>query len=1357
MRCRRATTKASLIQTGVELARTTLDHGGFRLKAPSERVEQAKDLQIDIIQSGRHIGTFLLKKQDSSGHYLSAVHLSEELKGLDFKRLTVPLRGKAGLLAKAERIIMKAVSAKKDWSAFSEELNSFRHDFFWSSRESWYDAYPLLLRLLRKAAESAGTDSGKPVLNFIAAIDELLAAETDRKLLEGAARAWLAELHASSIDMASSVRPFATVLSSLHNLFPDADLRPGLARLLYSARQKLVSMPIAPGRLLDSVRKFAQPESAGLEQYGEKSRSRLLHSLSQAAAALDREAIDEVFSFLSGLDPGLFESERMIVLFQEAASGRVNPDSAGEFTAALLELVRFFPGLSPRALETMRSLVSEVLSALASIDRPDLCRRLLETLAQDGAAGNDLLMTPAVAQAVLHAGNHSLVGAYAAMLTHVTIPAPGITGLSSENWAEKVNPLHLDRLTKFLDLIQIGDDQLQEVLLHVIANLSVTGVFIPDDRIFQRRISAYLNSPAMHAPFLLTFLLLAKLPVYFHEVGAVSALRDLSTEIDSWGNDPVLYFLRKQVHVNASNYNIRLIEKIIASWVFNDLSLVRDAVPPDVYENRKPELVARYSPAVVTFFRSHGVLDEKGALHFRKILELPDAELRSVVREGQLDEVPSKIMLLCRLYREVVRKYSFDPVGSNERDGAAEITNAVNTVNTMRSAERVFRSAEKTEAREDLYFKRHIAFGIPSVLGTYHEPKFDALVRFLQQGSFVRKHLEESALALASRGPHAPLDDIRSRLRVLAVCRDMLAVHGLENMQIEEFETIIEHGELQLSQAVDLLRMWQKEIAWMVRFFNTAFHAPLTALLGILPEEDLPGHLRGLDREDRDFTNKAADIVIRDLMAAVPGLMETDRIIERLLSLLTVRAGLADDRISTDPVKDQKVCFDMTLIDKDVMRFAPLIGGKAKNLAYLQNRGFRVPPAAFLSSRLTDSKLRSTHMIPALREAVRTIEQRTGSAFGDPDKPLFLAVRSASYVSMPGILSTVLYCGMNAETLRGFIRATGDARLAYDSFRRFLEQYSVTVSGLDPSVLDLIRTGLMRERGLEELEQLRARDLEDLVARYERGLSIRGRTIPGDVWEQLARTADCIYASWFAERAEQFRRATKTSAHWGTAVVLMEMVFANAAGAGSSVFFTRNPLTLEPGVYGETRSCATGEDLVHGRRRNMAISRSQTGARPTGNAAAGPITSLEEADPGLFRLHQDLAIRVELALGSLPQEVEAAYTRTREGTPVLYVLQSRRMEFHAGKPARFEDICSMESRVVGRGIGAHGGAVSGVVTFTHDREETERLGRKSGMPVILLRTTANTDDVSVMPAISGIITSSGGVPPMRPYLPRSSA
>ncbi|MGE5173832.1 MAG: PEP-utilizing enzyme, partial [Betaproteobacteria bacterium] len=187
---------------------------------------------------------------------------------------------------------------------------------------------------------------------------------------------------------------------------------------------------------------------------------------------------------------------------------------------------------------------------------------------------------------------------------------------------------------------------------------------------------------------------------------------------------------------------------------------------------------------------------------------------------------------------------------------------------------------------------------------------------------------------------------------------------------------------------------------------------------------------------------------------------------------------------------------------------------------------------------------------------------------------------------------------------------------------------------------------------------------------------------------------------------------------------------------GASVFFTRNPFTYAEEIYGETRERATGDELVYGKQLNRPLSKDR---------AHDGRQSLEERDPELYRLHRELAREIEQAMGGLPQEVEVTYTREQGGARPIFVLQSRRMEFSAGSRARFEEICRMESRIIGRGIGASGGAQSGAASFARSADQALQAHRRTGLPIILLRTTASTDDVSLMPVINGIITSSGGV------------
>ncbi len=324
---------------------------------------------------------------------------------------------------------------------------------------------------------------------------------------------------------------------------------------------------------------------------------------------------------------------------------------------------------------------------------------------------------------------------------------------------------------------------------------------------------------------------------------------------------------------------------------------------------------------------------------------------------------------------------------------------------------------------------------------------------------------------------------------------------------------------------------------------------------------------------------------------------------------------------------------------------------------------------------------------------------------------------------------------MNQDTIAAFIENTGNPWLVWDSYRRFIEHYGTVVFDMDMQVFDAVVDNLLKVHGKANRDDLDWEQMKEITRLYQLALSERKLSIPEDAYEQLRESVKAVFRSWYSERSLQFRKAMAISEHWGTSVALMQMIYGNEPESGASVFFTRRPFSLEKEIYGDTKERATGSDLVYGRSVNRPIARVQ---------AMEHQQSLEEIDPQLFRMHEDLARKIEQAMRGLPQEVEATYTKTPGGDKVIYVLQTRRMEFHRGLSKRFDDVCHMETNVLGRGVGVYGGALSGVATFSSSTEAIRELKRKANLPAILLRREASTDDVSLMSDIDGIITAAGG-------------
>jgi pyruvate,orthophosphate dikinase len=1333
---------ASLNQNGVELSRSGLRNGHFELQADSGSIAAARELQIDIIQSGRHVGTFLLKKGADGGSYISAAELSKELEGTDLTRLTSPLRGKAGLLHRAEEIVSQIHSTKKNWAAFSEMLYGLAIDMFWSAPDAFYGAFDIVARFLILAAERSGTaEAGKPVSNYFDLLYLPLSQEEAPLRLRSAAGSWMTLLSRSSVDLSALAQRAIAVLRKLHDTCPEVDVADAVRILIASLRGRTSARRFLERRTAAACDGLIPSEAReSLLRFGEPGRDGILQKLDEAGKWLENGDCGQALDRIADIDLDVLDDRKTVSALFSLMEKDLSETTADSFADVLGFFISEARDLSEGALESRELVMAGHLDRLISLGRSDICSELFRKIGDIGSPLTEqLMLDPRIARSVLDSGRKQLFEQYERELKKIIIPAARVQGISPDTWAEIVNPLHLERLAKFLELLMSGDERIEGILIRVIANLAVGGVLIPDDRLFQRRISAYLNSQVMKGRFLLNYLLLERLPVYFNEVGATSRIRDYSTELDSWGNDPIIYFLRKQIHVNASSHNVYLLESILRSWVSNDLSALQEVVPPDTYKQAKPALLERYSLVIGPFFRGAGVLDAEG-LHLQKLLAIKDEMIEDRLSRADDDnEARSKAGLLCKLYKEIVKKYSL-----LSRDAAVGNVRArlLDEIAILRELKHIVLSPERTEPRESLYFKRHIAFGIPSVLGTYHEPKFDALSEMMRRAEDIPVLLEAVISEIKRKGTASLQADLVQWAASLEAAWQIQKLYGLQNVLVDEFVEVLGSGLLSLPQTADVLRMWQKELAWMVASLGRTFHGPLTEIIAIFPADELPPRLGALGASAAGFPDRAADIIMRDILSSIPGLVETDRLLESLAGVLRARSEITGDSEGErkESPRVQRFYDIHALSRQDARRLAPELGSKAKNLVPLRDRGLSIPAGVVLPAQDAEgyqADSRQAELLQVLQEAVRTIERRTGSEFGGTGKPLFLSVRSGSYPSMPGILSSILYCGMNAQTLQAFIRNTGKPGLGWDSYRRFIEHYGIAVLGLDAEFF---------ERIVQDNQHARARiaggpqdvlSLRTIVGLYIEKLRMIHLAIPQDVYEQLRQCVRAVSASWYSERARQFRSTTGISERWGTSVMLMEMVSGNQEEAGVSMFYTRDPHTLERIVYGETREGACGDDLASGRKTSGPLSRVQE--------AEGEHNSLEQNDPELYQLHQDLARTIEDAFDGLPQEVEVTYERGATGRTKLYVLQTRRMEQGEAFSRMFDELCRMDSRVIGSGTGASGGALSGVASFAESPDQLETIKNKFGRPVILLRKTANTDDVPLMPAVGGIITAAGGV------------
>ena len=270
---------------------------------------------------------------------------------------------------------------------------------------------------------------------------------------------------------------------------------------------------------------------------------------------------------------------------------------------------------------------------------------------------------------------------------------------------------------------------------------------------------------------------------------------------------------------------------------------------------------------------------------------------------------------------------------------------------------------------------------------------------------------------------------------------------------------------------------------------------------------------------------------------------------------------------------------------------AEVAGSKAAQLGQMTRLGLNVPPAfvvptTFCAPVNANDPKALEGLRQGLQKGIAWLEQVTGRRFGDMRNPLLVSVRSGAPQSMPGMLQTILNLGLNDETLHGFIRATGNPRLAWDSYRRLVQAYAEVVEGLPSTDFGQhLRDMLQRER-IADAIALDPEALERLTAEFhEIAERLCGRPLSADPFEQLFAAARAVYRSWESARAGEYRRLNSLDKLAGTAVAVQAMVFGNSGGnSGAGVAFSRNPATGANELYVDFLFDAQGEDVVSGRR-----------------------------------------------------------------------------------------------------------------------------------------------------------------------------
>jgi len=434
-----------------------------------------------------------------------------------------------------------------------------------------------------------------------------------------------------------------------------------------------------------------------------------------------------------------------------------------------------------------------------------------------------------------------------------------------------------------------------------------------------------------------------------------------------------------------------------------------------------------------------------------------------------------------------------------------------------------------------------------------------------------------------------------------------------------------------------------------------------------------------------------------------------------------------------------------------------LLGGKGANLAEMTKIGLPVPQGFTVSTEACTQYYEDGRKINAdiqaeIMEYITKMEEICGKKFGDKENPLLVSVRSGARASMPGMMDTILNLGLNEDVVETMAAKSGNARWAWDCYRRFIQMYSDVVMEVGKKYFEQLIDEMKEEKGVTQDIELTAEDLKVLASQFKAEYKAKiGKDFPNDPKEQLMGAVEAVFRSWDNPRANVYRRDNDIPYSWGTAVNVQMMAFGNMGDdCGTGVAFTRDPATGDRGLMGEFLVNAQGEDVVAGVRTPMPIAE-MADKFPEAYAEFNNVCKILEDH---YRDMQDMEFTIEKGKLFMLQTrngkrtakaaLKIACDLVDEGMidkkQAVAMIDPRNLDtlLHP----QFDAKALKAATPAGKGLGASPGAACGKVVFTaEDAEAWNARGEK----VILVRLETSPEDITGMKASQGILTVRGGM------------
>lgn len=1031
-----------------------------------------------------------------------------------------------------------------------------------------------------------------------------------------------------------------------------------------------------------------------------------------------------------------------------------------------LHFLLHLPGMANLRDHLMYDMNRYLRNVLEELDENDITvflntiMLLFEELkTKHGGTVLDCILT--LGKELINTKNELIISHFVKYLIRMGFNHPGQLTVNAD-WQIKVNANHVKNIKVWLELIEYSPYEMRELLEALIVNLKLGGIFISDTDLFQREVTKLLNSDI--TPVYREMKQLARIfPVYFREIGAEGRLREYTTAVDeiSRRQDRLIHFLRKQIHTESNNTHIALTKKIAGYWLDGDTSKLMEFVPEDVYRwlDVTSEWYGDAHRIISELCSTSGMsLNRLFSLDIEKLKPLlatvPDENGRDKKRVFYLFQIHSLLLEKYSLESEdivtMLKSYRFFTNG--ELEELKELLRKSNTKAALRTIygymsrlKEVISDPRESIALEDIYYKRHIAIGIPSMYGQYMEPKFEAL------GLMFR--LEKTASKLMVKLLHSinleyiTVKTFRRIYDVLELFKEGLALDGIYNQglnsNIDMFQYSLSSPSFSLDQYINLFQFMAQDIKQIIsEYFIDLYERPLKDIIPQLLFKDQTLSAP----EAKQYLQMESEKFLRENLSSAFLVQDLDNFITNIINTLQgMVKSYSDEFIKNVMTYDPDLI--LSPLNKETLEMdnPVFLGAKAYFLKKLISHGFQVPPGFVLTTevfRHKDTVIINPHMNQELnhniRSAISEIEKLTGQKYGNPGNPLLFSVRSGSSLSLPGAMKTFLNVGMNDEIAEAFSKRRGYEWTAWDCYRRFFQSWGMFY-GIERDIFDQIMHERKADYGLELKIQFSPQQMKETCYAYEKALEDRGIHIEKEPFLQLRQAILSVIDSWSAKSAVSYRNHMQIADEWGTAVIVQKMILGNlSASSGTGVVFTNSPFNEKSGInlYGDFALCGQGEDVVSGLVNTLPITEKQRRLY-----SSDAKLSLESAFPEIYERLLSIARQLIEKHGYVHQEIEFTFENSHPDS--LYILQTRNQNLKKKNSTGIFVSPPEKMKLIGSGIGIGGGALSGVIAF--DMDDIEKIQAQNPKDkIILLRPDTVPDDIPLIFNCDGLITAKGG-------------